>query len=497
MTEFLKWTGKAIAAAGRAGWSLGSAVSDGIAHRRANAAVEPSARAQRTGILAPGDGPPTGAVGAFQDFREVLLPRDVKALSSGAFPIGRVVHPHAEGRGEFPVFLDWNEVRRHVAVIGPAGSGKTANVIVPWVLGAAAIGMTCVVVDTKGTLRQEITDHKARHHIPGRFPITRWDIAEPAASRSWNPLGEITSSQDAAQVALAFLGAVDPRDPQVQFAERDHRWLRGLVHLLVTVRGANAHPQDLYALVVHQPTLRALAQQAPQAASDVIDMVNFPPGDFQKATWALANRLSWLGDPALAAMLSGTGPRSFSLSSALATGGIILVGARVSGGERTMTAAALMLNMLKIKCMGQFSNPNPMLWVMDEASKYAKRIELNEILDFMRGAGVAACVGLQDVTQFGDENEQERMLANADTMITMRGVSAATATFLSRRLGDVKAPIVTRTLQDKGRWAPSVSYETKPLLGTREIMQPPVGHYGAIVHVRGSSPYPFLVTFDH
>src|SRR5437879_1562962 len=109
MAGWLHWTGKAVNGAGRAGWHMGNALSQEIAARRANAAVRPSKKALKTGILAPGDGPPTGATGSFLDFREVLLPRDVQALNAGAFSLGRVVHPQ-ESKGEFPVFLDWEEV---------------------------------------------------------------------------------------------------------------------------------------------------------------------------------------------------------------------------------------------------------------------------------------------------------------------------------------------------------------------------------------------------
>lgn len=476
--------------------SAGNSLARGVERRARVASVKPSRAALRSGILCPGDGPPTGSVGSFLDYREVLLPEQTAALRSGPFPIGRVKHPRSD-TGAHPVFLSWEEVRRHVAVIGPAGSGKTANLMVPWVMGAAACGLGVVVVDTKGDFVQEIVAYKTRAGITQRYPIIRWDIEAPTTSRPWNPLAEVRTSNDAAQVALAFLGAVDPLDQQKQFAERDHRWLRGLAQLLVSARGAGAHARDLYALVVNQQALLTLAQHVPHAATDVIDLVRFPPGEYAKATWALANRLSWLAEPQLAGMLDGTAPRSFTLRQAIDSGAIIVVGARVSGGERTMSAAALMLNMLKLRCMEHFGGQGPrMLWVMDEAPKYARRIDLEQVLDFMRGAGVAACLGIQDVTQFGDETAQIRMLANADALLVLRGASQATAGLLGRRLGDVQAATATLGLDQQGRWAPTLGHQTKPMLGSREIMQPPVGHYGGIVHLRASSPHPFLVTFD-
>jgi type IV secretory pathway TraG/TraD family ATPase VirD4 len=480
----------------RAAYSAGQNMARGVEQRRRTAEVRPSRAALKSGILCPGDGPPSGSLGSFLDYREILLPEDIAPLRAGAFPIGRVKHPRANS-GAHPAFLGWEEVRRHVAIIGPAGSGKTSNLMAPWVVGAAEAGLGSVVVDTKGDFVQEISNYKLAAGIIRSYPVIRWDVEDPAASRPWNPLGEVRTVNDAAQVALAFLGEIDPLDHQKPFAERDHRWLRGLVYLLAFTRGAQAHPRELYSMVVSQSALQALAQSAPAAAIDLIDLIRFPAAEYAKATWALANRLSWLAEPQLAAMLDGTMPRSFTLRDAIASGAVIIVGARVSGGERTMIAGALMLNMLKLRCMEHFGNQGPnMLWVLDEAPKYARRIELDQILDFMRGAGVAACIGIQDVTQLGDESAQIRMLANADTVIVLKGASAAAASFLGKRLGDIQAATASMSVGPQGGWTPTVSHQSKPMLGDREIMHPPVGGYGGIVHVRGSSPHPFLVTFD-
>ena len=410
--------------------------------------------------------------------------------------MGRAKHPR-DAAGAFEIYLDWEDVRRHVAVIGPSGSGKTSNILAPWAAAAAGAGITVVAVDTRGDFLQEIANYKNRRAITETFPVIKWDIQSPATSRPWNPLREVSSVDDAAQVALAFLGEVDPNDRNKQFSERDHRWLRGLVHLLVTARGPNSHPQDLYALVVNQHALVSLVQRAPRAATDLFDLVQLPNAEYTKATWGLANKLSWLAEPQLASMLSGSGPRAFTLRAAMDSGAILVVGARVSGGEKAMTAASLMLNMLKLRCMENFGNQaRPMLWILDEAPKYARRIELDHVLDFMRGAGVAACIGIQDISQFGDDTAQTRMLANADAMIALKGISAKSAAYLVDRLGEVQASSATMQMDSRGQWTPALAHRERPVLGNREIMHPPVGDYGAVVHLKGRSQHPFLVSFD-
>lgn len=480
----------------KAAFSAGGHISKSVSQSMETARVKPGRAALRSGILCPGDGPPSSSLGSFLDYREVLLPRHVEALKTGEFPLGKVKHPR-DREGSFEIRLSWEDVRRHVAVVGPSGSGKTSNVLAPWAASAAGAGLTVVAVDTRGDFLQEIAGYKLRCGITQKFPVVTWDIHKPQESRPWNPLGEVATVDDAAQVALAFLGEIDPNDHNRQFAERDHRWLRGLVYLLVTVRGNNTHPQDLYALVVNQNALISLVQQAPIAASDVFDLVQFPASEYAKATWGLANRLSWLAEPQLSSMLSGKGSRAFTLRAAMDSGAILVIGARVSGGEKAMSAASLMLNMLKLRSMENFGRQRrPMVWVLDEAPKYARRIELDQVLDFMRGAGVAACIGIQDVSQFGDGTAQAKMLANTDTMIMLKGASADSAEYLARRLGTVQSSTATMQLNASGRWVPSLSHQARPMLGEREIMHPPVGTYGATVHVRSRSPHPFLVTFD-
>jgi hypothetical protein len=103
---------------------------------------------------------------------------------------------------------------------------------------------------------------------------------------------------------------------------------------------------------------------------------------------------------------------------------------------------------------------------------------------------------LQDVGQFGDEGRQNRMLANCDVFISMRGVSDVSATFFSNRLGSVRAATATNALDVHGRWTPTISHEERLSLGRREIMYPPVGAYGAVVQIRSASAHPFLVILD-
>ncbi len=494
--SYWSFVGRVVGNSTRVSISAANSMSQGVAaHVRAKR-VRPSNHSMRRGILVPGDGPQAGTTTSFFDFRDVLMPEQVTSLRQGVFPLGRVQDPGCDDPA-FPVFLDWDFVARHVAVIGPAGSGKTYNVLAPWIVAAASQGLTTVAVDVKGDLLQEIRSAKARSALPANQPIVTWDISDPSISRPWNPLGEIHSPEHASQAAMAFLGEVNQNDPQKFFAERDHRWLRGLFWLTSQGLGTNAHPSALYKLIVSQPDLVAVAASAPQAAHELLDLIGFDKHRYSEATSGLANKLSWLAEPGLAPMLDGSHARAFTLSQALNSGAILLIGARERGGERTATAASIFLNLLRLKCLERFgSNPVPVFWVLDEAPRYAKRIQLDQMLDLLRGAKSPICIGLQDVNHLGSENEQVRLLANCETLITLKGCSQHTAKFFSDRLGVTSKPVSTMTLDAKGQWKPSVTFQDQQVLGGREIMYPPVGQYGGVAQLRGGHPLPFLFSFD-
>lgn len=482
---------KVAAATGRAINTTASNVTGAIARSQ----VTPSWRAQRTGVLAPGDPPPFGPTATWLDYRAVALPRYFKGAVDGVFGLGRLVHPQRGSQQRMR--LGWEVVRRHVAVAGPSGSGKTANVFVPWIVDALETGIPVVAVDVKGDLLQLIrAELDRRNHSKLGVPVFHWDIMAPTESRPWNPLAELTSA-GIAPVVTALLGEVSPADPNRFFAERDHRWMRGLLQLSLAAGGA-VRPLDLYGMVVSQARLVSAVRTYAASALDLADLVQYPPDDFARATSGLANRLAWLADPQLRDLLSGSGPRRFTLDEFLASNGLLVVGSRLAGGEAAAAAGALALNLLRMRHLSSFaSGPHrPVMWLLDEAATYADRIHLAQLLDVVRSANVAVVVGLQDVTQFGEHADQARHLANCQGLICLSHCSAATAGHLSGRLGQHDAPSGATQLDGSGRVNLSVNRVRIPVLGEREIMYPPIGRYGGVAHFPVLTPQPWLFSFD-
>jgi type IV secretory pathway TraG/TraD family ATPase VirD4 len=478
-------------ALGRATGRLSNRIAQQITTATTRRSATPSARSRRLGILVPGDPPPVGLRSTWMDYRGVVLPRAFSGFE-GDLPFGSVTHPH--GSSATPVALPWQVLNMHAAIVGPAGSGKTTNLFVPWAIEAIRRGISVVTVDVKGNLRDHLAAYAARTTSgPGApFPLYHWDISDPAGSRPWNPFAELGRSASLPQVTTALLGAVDPHDRNKHFAERDHRWMTGILRLALAL-DPSPTPLLVYSLALSQQRLVTALQQIPSAATEVLDLAQYPVDEYARAVAGLANRLAWLSDPALQPVLSRS---TFTLDNVVDGGGLFIVGRRLSGGEPAAAAASLALNLLQQRVLQGFGRNGPMLWLLDEAPTYVGRIEIDTLLATVREAGVGVALGLQDVAQLGDEVAQTRALSNCQTFLAMSGTSATTASFLSSRLGTHDAGSSTWSPNPHGVLSPSVSRSQVPVLGTREIMYPPTGQFSGIAHVPAITDRPWIADFN-
>lgn len=479
----LSCTGKMISA----GFAVGNAMNRGVGNlidslkvKRAQRRLSSNRTALASGYLLAGDQAGTDSDG-LMDYRGIDLPERIAGgLMSGVVPLGRLRNPRTGVVQN--ARLPWEVLNTHAAIIAPPGSGKTYGIIVPWILGFVKSGGRVIANDVKGDLLTDILKAKEELGIKG-FSITTWNPMDEKRSCRWNPLSEVHDDITRTQLVTAVLG--DPAEYKGSdpfFIERDHRWLRGLIKYALGVC-PHATFYDIYMLLSSYDNVRDAVDASPGLCVDFADMADYSPGEYSLAISSLLNKLEWFTSKSACRV---TKTSDFTLADITEKPGLLLIGSRLSDEDRAKAAAAMMFALLKSTYASRFSASNhlPNAWIIDEAAVIAKRIALDMTLSQVRSYGVGIAMALQDVTQLGNEDKQNRYLSNCKTLITLRNVSDATARYFSKRLGDHMVRKATSSLDQRGRPLPQESTERVPVLGTSEIMHPPLdfGTYCGIVH---------------
>src|SRR4051812_32962653 len=126
------------------------AASKGIVNSAArSSAVRGAYRGQSAvnrGLVGPWDQISAGA-SDYLDYSGLATPGDLKPVT-WSFPLGRYVLPRGRSwkrQGEIGVSAA--TANKHTVVYAPAGSGKTASVLVPWISHAMSFGYFVVALD--------------------------------------------------------------------------------------------------------------------------------------------------------------------------------------------------------------------------------------------------------------------------------------------------------------------------------------------------------------
>ena len=452
------------------------------------------ARAQATGgVLAPGDGPAPPGYDVL-DYRGLAEASNLR-LGAQGLPLGRLIDLR-RGPGQ-PVALSVGELLRHACVIGPSGSGKTHSIVVPWTVALLHAGCSVVAIDVKGDLVTEIQHHLAELGRPSGAKGYVWDYAGGVGHR-WNFLQEIATDKGIDAAAVSLVGRAKPNDAQPFFYQRDFRWMKGLVRLVVERLGKTAEPRHLLQLLSDQDALDRWASSS-SAAAELSDLCATHPGDFGKDVSGLLNALSLFREPAV---VRATATSDFTLSQVAAEPSLLVAVAKLGDGRRAEQMSSLILSQFTQSVLDRFGTGQhrPVVFMVDEAPRLKDRIDLEQMLSVGRGANAGVCLAAQDVSQFGTEEEQSALLANCHTFVSMYGVSPASAGYFAKRLGNrlkeestVTVNGTRKLLEPAGR---SRQTTLAPVLGPREIMFPPLGPRTALVHCSSVSMAPFMVDLE-
>jgi type IV secretory pathway TraG/TraD family ATPase VirD4 len=453
-----------------------------------------SRSAVRGGVLGPGDPPPPPGAPDFYDYRGIATAREVafldqRSLGPGSFRLGALLD--VRRGGQFPLGLPLDVLRRHAVVVGPAGSGKTAGVLVPWIQAALRTGSSVVAVDVKGDLFEAVLAYARLDPFgPLGVPAAKWDFTDPARSISWDWIGETRDDAEIDAAVTAILGREDRSVGDPYFHRRDAMMLRGLLRLLPTVtrKGQGVTARSLLALLANQQRMEHVTTtyaSAPGATDLTATLNGLSATDYPRAISGVTTALGRLDTAGVDAV---TQPSQFQLTDLFSRPTLLVVTAPMKGGDTARFLSSLFLNLLAQRLYRRFGQQNNHMFLfVDEAARIVDRFNFEEVLSISRSAGVSVCLATQDVGQFKDESERSTIFANCATCVWLAGTSPLSAKLLSDRLGSQRVSSLTLN-KDPTKWMSGTGHSivTAPVLGDREIMQPPFGARCAIAHVNAT-----------
>lgn len=475
--------GKAISGSAKAGARMGEGVSYGISNWR-------SSRSVRRGFLVPGDPPPPpNAPTDYLDYRGVATRPEVGALTGAPFRIGRFVDLKRSCLRDalgIPAAL----LNRHALIVGPAGSGKTHGLLIPWMDAALKLGWSVVAVDVKGDLREDFLAYHAQEGGQTGARLWKWDFSDARRSITWDWLSELTDDAriDAAVTAVMKRpSASSSADPY--FYNRDYRILRGLLRFAGATRIADSRPGSLIAAVENRTTLAAAVQSAPRApgASDLLAALQYSTAEYPKVISGVVTALAPLDTADVAAVTSPSGRTRLNLDTSLDEHRLLIIGAPLRGGQVSATLSSLILSQLTQRLYERFgSDRRPVLLVVDEAAQMTERVDLAQLMEVGRSARVGVTLALQDLAKIRDENDRSSVITNAATFGVFPGCSAITLDAFKRRLGErYERTNSMSTSATRGTRIPSHSYSTElvPVLRDREISEVPIARRSFVAHI--------------
>jgi type IV secretory pathway TraG/TraD family ATPase VirD4 len=472
-------------------------------------ALHNAAKGARRGYLAPGDPtPPPTATMDYLDYRGVAAWPEAQNLDGEQFPIGAFADLK-KGAFRGPIGLPGEVMNRHAVVVGPAGSGKTYSLLIPWMYAALTSDWSVVAVDVKGDLREDFLDFKDQ--IGGGAlgaRLTKWDFTDPRASSPWDWLAEL---HDDARVDAAITALLGRRPEQSSadpyFYQRDYRTLRGLLLFARSAVPQVRTASDLIRLLEDDIKLDALVKQHPRApgVADLVAALRYPQADYPKVISGVVTALSALDSAAVNSVTRAAPTRpSINLEKALDDHQLLIIGAALKGGQVSATLSSLLLNQLAQRLFERFGGQRrPVLLVIDEAPQIVDRVDIAKLMEVSRSAGVGVVVAMQDVAQIHDENDRSSILSNAAAFAILPGASPKSVEEFGKRLGSRFERTVGMSTGPRIRGlggadtSQNVGTDSVPVMREREIMQPPIGARPAVIHVKAPeikvTAKPFLV----
>lgn len=475
-----------------------------IANSAAQGAVARSANrggaAVRRGIVGPWDPIPAGA-SDYLDYSGIATPGDL-TVDPWMFPLGRYIMPKGRTwKAGSEIGITGQTANRHTVVYAPTQSGKTTSIIAPWIYHAMYFGYFVVALDLKGNgdLLGKVQQYAAAKESLPDVMISSFDYTNPSQSVSWNWIRDL-EDESAIETAANMLVGKSESDHNLEFRLRDIGWLRGLLEFAVDT-GQPWTVETIINLLNDPDRLGRLLRNVGSERSHsrlrtLIDVGALGSIDYDEYFRKVQFVLTYLEPLNTRGFNEVTKRAGVSLRNLATEPGLLVVTAPLADDRLSATASSLFLAQFINMQMKKFNRTDrPVLLVLDEAPRLKDRLDLNQLLATTASSGTSVLMAIQEVTQFKEE-ERNAVLSNCATHILLGGAGDPTTTYFGSRLG---TRIVSRATlnQNFGRDGRGVQtgYESRdvPVLGRKEMADPPGGGYSALIHSYDISAKPVLV----
>jgi len=449
-----------------------------------------------TGVLAPGDpNPPPDGPPDFYGYRGVATLCEIGHLKNQPFSLGKLIDLRGGPTEEIRFSLD--TLKRHAAVIGRTGALKTKSVLVPWISAWLRAGCSAVAIDIGGDLIDDLMVHRSATVRCGA-KVSIWDYSQPNRSAGWNWIAALDDDEAVVAAVDALHGKLRANDSQPHFHQRDARLLRGLLELARDFQVAK-NGRELLHLAQYQGRLQRLISMHPShsGAARLADVVSLLEYDYRQAISGVINDLEIWDNVRLDAVSAQSG---IDIDQLFSEPPLLIVRAPIHNGRISGAASGLILSQVINLLYRRFTSPSArqVFLFIDEAARLANRLPLEELVSVSRKAKISVILSTQDVGQL-DESERVTLLGTCATYISLADSSKSNGEYLASRLGERFQSSVS--LSNGGGASPllgssrtiSNTMHSVPVLGQREILDPPWGEHSAAVHSQPVSNRPFLV----
>ena len=126
--------------------------------------------------------------------------------------------------------IPWEERCRHFLILGKTGSGKTTRVLLPMVFDDLRDpDRTVIVIDAQASETERIVRAASRFRGPNAR-IIYFNPVDPAQSVRWNPIGGITGSSEAYDLAYSLCSSVEVgKHDSPYFIQQATKYLAALI----------------------------------------------------------------------------------------------------------------------------------------------------------------------------------------------------------------------------------------------------------------------------